>query len=293
MFFADIVRPYFPAVFASSCKLHSNVFICKNRPLFFFLLLFPFMLLTGCGGEVYVEYTPTFVPISISVTSRGEINLQTSYAMVTPIGVFEVGAVTKVGKFDATPSPIARTIGRYLAVQVDHQECIYEIADNGREPIDLEYTAEGLEFVSLNIEEERVILTLRGDGSTGCSQKGVKYVDVMGKSLSRGEHSGHEAGCPGASPSYLTLGSTAYVSFFQVKVYREPSELSTLVPQKYLADGRVVEIIDGPVCGPGAPGHVLFWQVRSEDVLLTDGTVVDIVGWIPEESGDDYLLKPR
>ena len=78
----------------------------------------------------------------------------------------------------------------------------------------------------------------------------------------------------------------------QVAVHTNPSELVPLVENKYLVQGHVVSIIDGPVCGTGNPGHVLFWKAQSEEIVFSNGQRGIIVGWIGEESGDVYLLRP-
>ena len=50
----------------------------------------------------------------------------------------------------------------------------------------------------------------------------------------------------------------------------------------------MVTIVDGPVCAE----RVLFWKVRSEEINFAGGGHGIIVGWVGEESGDIYLLRP-
>ena len=248
-------------------------------------LLFLLFLLVSCNesSPVAIEggYTTPFVPLKISINSWGEINVGISGLIVTPLGTFEAGLITDPAKyFDVVENT--------LTVRIDNQDCIYDLngVNFSIEELDAEeiYT-----FIALREENKNIFLELESNSNTGCKQKPVTAKIVNSIAII----SGNDIYCEGASPSALSLGDIAYISWFQVKVYREPSEYAQLVANKYLAENRTVSIVDGPICGKGAPGQVLFWKVQSEEITFSDGSRGVILGWIPEESGDDYLLKPR
>ena len=94
--------------------------------------------------------------------------------------------------------------------------------------------------------------------------------------------------CEGSLPSRVEVNSMAYISAFQVVVRQQPHKNAPFVASKYLAEGRQVQIIDGPVCNK----PYRYWRVDSGDIVLSNGQRGRIIGWIPEESGDEYLLAP-
>lgn len=237
-------------------------------------LLISSIALPGCG-EVALEigYHPPGVPLEISINSFGEIEFELSRQIPTPLGVFEVGVVTE-------PQKYFDTVENVLLIRIDGQECIYDL--NGQ-TFDVDLSAADYRLVSLQQKGGSIFIELQGDGHTVCKQHQASIYASDGASQS----------CPGASPSHLSVGASAYISVFQASVYQSPSELAPLVENKYLRENRQVTIIDGPICGPGNPGHVLFWKVRSEEIRFNSGRQGVIVGWVAEESGDIYLLRPR
>ena len=251
-----------------------------------FGLLFLTILLTDCEStSAVVEYKPPIVPVKLgmSINGRGEIDISVGVSgeIVTPLGVFEIGLVTN-------PAEQFDVVENTLVVRIDDQDCIYDLKG-------VNFTVAGLNtedtytFVSLTEENKNIFLELKSSSNTGCKQRSVnaKMVETTMPI------SGNDIPCEGASPSHLHLGDTAHVSYFQVTVHQTPSELAPLSPHKYLRENRTVTLIDGPICGTGDPGYVLFWKVKSEEITFSDGSRGSVVGWIPEESGDIYLLKPR
>ena len=252
------------------------------------ILILPFTLMTmGCGildrlksDVVYeVEYHPILIPVLVSINSLGEVTFKPTaeLSVPTPIGVFQVGAYLESHPFVQAPQ-------HYLIIRIDDQECAYDLhGDNFK--VNLE--GGNFQLVSMSTENENILIELKGDHYTGCTQDWSTFA------VSNPSHnSGNEAGCPGASPSYLSNGSRAYISIFQASVLKEPSEFASFAKYKYLDGGDVVTVIDGPICGSGNPGHVLFWKVRSELIHFADGTSGVVEGWVAEESGDIYLLRP-
>ena len=222
------------------------------------------------------SYQTPIIPLEVTVNTWGEVNVGLSPQIVTPLGTFEAGAITDLTRyFDGVENT--------LTIRIDDQECIYDL-NGGHFKFKLQ---EGnFEQVAIEVNGKNIFIELDGDGYTGCKQRSA--VDARRAPIV----SGDDLHCPGASPSALTLGGRAVVSVSQVTVHTTPSELAPLVKNKYLVQGRVVSIIDGPVCGTGNPGHVLFWKVQSEEIAFSNGQRGIIVGWISEESGDVYLLRP-
>lgn len=239
-------------------------------------------LLKQASENAAVEFTydPPIIPLQLSVNSWGEVTIETTagVSLPTPIGVFSAELMTDSQHF-------MQSADNVLIIRIDDQECIYDMHGQS-----LQFTGvEGeFEIVAVETDEDgNVTIKLQGDHYTGCTQEWttVAVANTAGAS-------GHEEGCPGASPSYLEVGDAAYISVFQAAVLKEPSEFASFARYKYLDGGRTVTIIDGPVCGPGNPGHVLFWKVHSELIHFADDTSGEVEGWIAEESGDIYLLRP-
>lgn len=251
------------------------------------LVLLLALLTTGCGligqpvADMVIEgsFDPIIIPITISINSLGEVTLKprTDLDVPTPIGVFHAGVYLE-------SHPFVEATQNILVIKIDDQECAYDLHGDKFE-VNLEQG--NFQLISLSTESDNIYIELKGDHYTGCSQD---WSTVAVSNPAQG--SGNEAGCPGASRSYLSIGSSAYVSVLQASVLKEPSEFSSFAKYKYLDGGNIVTITDGPVCGPGNPGHVLFWKVRSEVIHFADGTSGVVEWWVAEESGDIYLLRP-
>lgn len=231
------------------------------------------------AAAIEFTYNPP-LPLEISVNTWGEVTIETKagVSLPTPIGVFSVELMTD-------SNHLMESADNVLVIRIDDQQCVYDMHGHA-----LQFTGVEGQYEILAVETDgdgNVTIELKGDHYTGCTQQWttVAVANTAGAS-------GHEAGCPGASPSYLEVGDAAYVSVFQAAVLKEPSEFASFARYKYLDGGRTVTIIDGPICGPGNPGHVLFWRVRSELIRFADGTSGEVEGWVAEESGDIYLLRP-
>ena len=254
----------------------------------YMLLLSLVFLTTGCSllrraddmAAVELTYKAPVIPIEISVNTWGEIDIKTTsgISVPTPVGVFGANLVTD-------SQHVMQSFDNVLIIRIDDRECVYDMHGHS---IKFEGVEGQFQIVSVETDGDGdVTIVLKGDHYTGCTQEWTN-VSVAGAAGA----SGHEAGCSGASPSYLNVGDAAYISVFQASVLKEPSEFASFAKYKYLDGGRTVTIIDGPVCGPGNPGHVLFWKVRSEVIRFVDGTSDAVEGWVAEESGDIYLLRP-
>ena len=242
-------------------------------------------LLDRLKDDVAIQgsYKPPIVPLAVSINSWGEVTIETTpnVTLPTPIGVFSAGLVME-------SQPIVQEAENLLVIKIDDQQCVYDLHGS---TIEINLNDGDFQTLSLYTDQSNnVHIELKGDRYTGCMQQWTT-VSAMNLSPTSGA-SGYEADCPGASPSFLRVGASAYVSVFQAAVLKEPSEFASFAKYRYLDGGRMVRIIDGPVCGPGNPGHVLFWKVQSEVIQFRDGTSGIVEGWIAEESGDVYLLRP-
>lgn len=220
------------------------------------------------------SYETPILPLKVTVNTWGEVNLGVSPHLATPLGTFEASAI-------ADPTRYFDGVQNTLTIRIDDQDCIYDL--NGKD-FSFDLQGNNYQLVQLSTENRSIFVELKGDTYTGCKQRSA----VAARRAPR-----QDLNCPGASPSALAVGGQAVVSVSQVSVHMGPSEMEPLVKNKYLVQGRVVSIIDGPVCGPGNPGHVLFWKVQSEEITFSNGQRGVVVGWIGEESGDVYLLRPR
>ncbi|MCA9898970.1 MAG: hypothetical protein H6654_01540 [Ardenticatenaceae bacterium] len=259
--------------------------------LFLFAVLTAIVLLTACSlvedADVEVGFKPVGIPIRISVNSAGEVSLDVSRSFVTPLGVFDAGLVSD-------PESYFDTIETSLTIRIGTGECIYDL--NGESGLDLDLSHDNFRLVRLQESAGNIFIELEGDGGVSCKQGPVtlKPSNETDREVRQTAQSVAEivANCEGASPSNLQLNATAVISVQQAAVHVNPDEFPPLVRNKYLRQGRTVTIIDGPVCGRGNPGQAIFWKVRSEEITFSTGERGIIVGWIAEESGNVYLLRP-
>lgn len=239
-----------------------------------FVLLSFGLLVAACDSVgAKVAYQPLGVPLKISINSWGEIDIEASGEIVTPIGVFEVGLVTDPARF-------FDGVQNTLVVRIGSQECWYDL--NGQD-FNVELAPGYYQQIALRKEQSNICLELQGEETavSGCSQKPIRTAARL--------QPAQQIVCEGALPSHLAVGKEATISVFQAAVHQEPGESTPLVRNKFLARDQIVTIVEGPVCAE----RVLFWKVRSQEIDFAGGGRGVIVGWVAEESGDIYLLKPR
>ena len=91
--------------------------------------------------------------------------------------------------------------------------------------------------------------------------------------------------CPGALESKLEIGENAAVNYFQVSTRSNPGFNSS--KEHVLADGRVVEIVDGPECAD----QTWWWKVYFSGTV-SSGKHLEFNAWMPEVDYDTYYLEP-
>lgn len=254
-------------------------------------LLILVVLLAACSNAsagVEVGFKPVGLPVQIHVNSFGEVSLSVSRSFVTPLGVFDAGLVSN-------PNSYFDTIETALTIRIGEGECIYDL--NGQTGLDLDLSHDDFRLVRLQETGGNIFIELEGEGNISCKQGPVSLKPALGENAEasqRGQSVAEiVAGCEGASPSNLSLNATAVIAVQQAAVHVNPDEFPPLVRNKYLSQGRTVKIIDGPICGRGNPGQVIFWKVQSEEITFSSGERGIIVGWVAEESGNVYLLQPK
>jgi hypothetical protein len=251
--------------------------MCRIKLPFGLFLVLVAISLMGCSGlkewSPYVEYTPPLLPMKFVITPAG-IEVNVGPRIATLIGTFEVGAALPLTPGNDTDLIL---VLRHLD---KGEDVVYEIKDgtayviivDGKTQIEVSGNTIVVDVTEANTVEARPREnpeTAAGPGSRARSTEGYN--------------------CPGSFPSRLVLGDSAKIAIFQVQVYERPSTQSPLVRYKYLAKGREIMIIDGPICAE----RQRWWMVDSGEIRLSDGSLGTVVGWVPEESGDQWMLEPN
>lgn len=229
-----------------------------------------FLLLGAC--TLSGSYSPLAIPLKVVINSAGEITLEASAAIITPLGVFEIGAASD-------PYTLFDTVQNTLTIRTDSYECLYDL--NGQN-FEIEFS-ETVQARSLRKDSNSNIYLELSGNYTGCQQKLASPVSYSAPINCQPDHE-----------SRLQLGQQAVVSVFQVSVRTGPGASNGLVRNKYLKEGRAVTLIEGPVCGSmRSGGPSWWWKVKSQEIQLADGQIVIIVGWVGEKDDDVFLLAPR
>lgn len=94
----------------------------------------------------------------------------------------------------------------------------------------------------------------------------------------------YDDSCPGAMDSHLQIGDTARVIIYQLSARSAPGFES---PQEHvLAEGRVVEIVNGPKCADSA----WWWEIHFAGTV-SSGEYLDYFAWMVEVDYDTYYLQ--
>lgn len=93
-----------------------------------------------------------------------------------------------------------------------------------------------------------------------------------------------DTSCPGALKSKLQIGDIAEIIIWQLKARVSPG--FDTATKHVLAEGRVVKIINGPVCADSG----WWWYIHFEGTIST-GTYLDFYAWMVEVDYDTYYLK--
>jgi hypothetical protein len=241
---------------------------------FRFLFLLSAILLISLNACVFQgSYQPLAIPLRVLVNSSGEISLEASTEFVTPLGIFSLGVASdSIRFFD--------TVRNTLLIRTNSYDCLYDLRGNNFE-IQFE---QGLSVRRLQKDSQNnIFLELEGNFS-GCQQDLPQVAS----------YSPAVENCSVPYNPSLSLGQKTSIAVFQVSVRTGPSADYDLVRNKYLKKGRGVTLLEGPVCGPTrSGGNSWWWKLKSEELRLSSGEQVVIVGWVAEKDADTALLDLR
>ncbi|GAB1470238.1 hypothetical protein MASR2M66_11150 [Chloroflexota bacterium] len=228
-------------------------------------LLLLVILLSACQPQADIElgYQPPYVPVRISVNSRGEVNAEASYEWVTAFGTFDIGGGVSVNTLRNKYS------SNVLIVRVDDEATVYELKEGARFDIS---------FDDNNTLYRKVAFHKETDGDFILELESVQ-VDAISQADESGSNSA-AYWCDDLGGVNLQEGDDARVVYPKVNLRSSPE-----VPQTWdanivvqIEEGVRVTIIGGPVCAHEGT----WWQIRTED---------GYTGWMREFISDGYLLR--
>ena len=232
------------------------------------ILFFIAFFLIGCQpqGDIEIGYQPPYVPIRISVNSRGEVNAEASYEWVTSIGTFDIGGGVSV---DTLRGSYASDV---LIVRVDGEATVYQLEEGARFDIS---------FDDSNTLYKKVAFHKEADGDIILELESVRVGDSDTSQPSSSGSDSSEYWCDDLDGVNLQVGDNARVVWFKVNLRSYPE-----VPQTWdanivaqIEEGAYVTIIGGPECAHEGT----WWQIRTEG---------GETGWMREfTASDGYLLR--
>jgi hypothetical protein len=236
--------------------------------------LFFLVILSSCAGNSNIEvgYQPPFIPIRVAVDRWGSVTASSSYQLSTLIGTFDLTAGHSI--------PAIRRNAQYpvLIVRVDNQVTVYELSPDNSFEVEFD---DNQYYQKVNLARER-------DGDIILELQSLEVISIPGSS-SGPMQKPYSNSCPGAFATRLSIGSRAkVVASPRLIVHEEPGENAPAVYGHSLSKGRTVTILGGPICD----GGMLWWYIESGVITLTNGDRHNIIGWVAEESGDEWMLAP-
>lgn len=231
----------------------------------FIVLVAGLLSLIACQPQADIEigYQPPYVPVRISVNSRGEVNAEASYEWVTTIGTFDIGGGVSVKTLRSNyPNNV-------LIVRVDNEATVYELKEGAQFDIAFDDSNTLYKKVAFHKESGGDII--------------LELESVQGGAAPQAEDSGSDSAgywCNDLDGVNLQVGDSARIVWPKVNLRSSPE-----VPQTWDAnivaqveeDVRVT-IIGGPECAHEGT----WWQIRTEE---------GDTGWMREFVSDGYLLR--
>jgi hypothetical protein len=245
-------------------------------------------MLVSCGGETTITgtYGLPYIPIEVSINNRGEISFSAAARLNTFVGSFSVSAghtVQSVRNRIDNPVLIVRVDDRILVYELDPQQEYRLFFDGGSQHYrEVKLEKRGRDLI-LELESVPVVVASTprpNPTSTRTSSSGNSRVTTAPTS----EY------CRSAFATRLSIGGSAKVVAYPGLVVREsPTTSSNPVYGTSLSPGRIVRILDGPQCN----GGMLWWRIETGVITLSNGQNHNMVGWVAEESGNEWLLEPN
>lgn len=224
---------------------------------------------TSCSMGAEIGYQPSFVPIRVSVNSRGHINLSVSRGIATPIGTFDINS-------SQTVYSLRQSEARVLIVRVDNKATVYELVeeedfriefdDDGTlyRKVSLDYQADG--DITLELESIQIANTPNpiGYGTSVPNQNTIPPANIT---------------CSGAPPTRLNVGMRARVTYTDgTSGSVRPATASGQILGK-VPEGAGMDVIGGPRCDNSR----VWWRVKTDN---------GYTGWISEGKPGEYWLEP-
>jgi hypothetical protein len=215
----------------------------KIRLLYFIILL---CLITAC--VIGIGYTPPFIPVRVSATTEGEVNIGLVASVSTPIGVFDLeGDITIFNMRQKYQK-------RLFILRVDKKIAVAEL--DSKQSFKAEYSDENTLFRKVAIENSTdgdIILEL--ESVSGTATPVIKFV-----SLSDIAPISYYP-CPGANPSNIQVGNIVYVCTQSDHLIVHESADYDSITVRRMSPGEKMVVIGGPVCG----NNEIWWQLRLEN----------------------------
>lgn len=244
------------------------------------------LLLGGCGGQTTFEvgYEPPAIPIRVSINQRGELSAEWSRKLKTPIGTFdlEIGhSINAIRRNNANP---------VLIIRVDNQLIVYELDPNNKFDVFFDGGNRHYQQVKLEKRDGDIILELESVPTAAIPpQPEAKQASTGTVAVTSPPTAVPANTCPGAFPTRLAIGARAQVvAQPNLMVREEPNTRSDTVYGTSLSKGREVTVLNGPECD----GGMLWWFIETGTITLTNGKRHNIMGWVAEESGNEWMLEP-
>ncbi|MEW5986700.1 MAG: hypothetical protein AB1791_08710 [Chloroflexota bacterium] len=224
---------------------------------------------SGSDVDVTVGYRPPGVPVQITIHGCGNVAVETTASITTFLGTFSIGAELPLNQKDSDDLML---IVRNRAEGVDQ---VFLISDGQRARV---------------VADGRTEVDITEDGLVIVDVTQAKVVELFAPEAARPfeNQPPPPSTCSAPYATRLAVGTQARVALFQIKVHQQPSTTSPLAPHLYLREGRIVTILDGPVCNE----NMYWWRAVSEEIIFPSGQRGRVEGWIREASEGEWLLEP-
>ncbi|MCL4529105.1 MAG: hypothetical protein M1282_06805 [Chloroflexi bacterium] len=219
------------------------------------------ILLAACstGTTAHVGYQPPLIPITVSIDSNGNLQVEWEGSIQTPLGTFSAGV-------SISPSQMFPNSNGTLTVRVNGEDTVYDLG--GNQNININLDSGYYEKVNLQNNGRDWLFEVVRISDNGSSSPTSSYQTSNS--------------CSGAPAPHLTIGSYAYVSDNPPidNLVRSGPGLGTTELGSIL-NGHSMKILDGPQCGDG----YYWWRVQA----LRNASVI---GWTAEGDSSGYWLIP-
>lgn len=218
-------------------------------------------------------FEPYAIPLKISINSWGEISLtvETDVEIPTPLGTASIGLILDPARHFNTMNT--------LTVRINGTDYFYDLHGND---FNIDFESGYYKQISLIKRSNDLLLVVE---SLVDSPPIQVEPPVSSSSGSSGQGSViPSSDCPGALKKRLNIGDRAEVIIYQLSVRSAPG--LSYSKEHVLAEGRSVDILDGPICADTA----WWWKIYFSGQIST-GDVITFEGWMMEADYDTYYLR--